>query len=149
MATVQAGERIASRNKIKMYDHDPNTTAATAVAWVDMRDYGAFGVMAMASALTGAGVTAFSIQASAAPEGTNPVTIRSHAVGSAPDAVGDQLFLEVSAEEVNAVGKLAGKDLRYVSAVLTMANSADENVVTYFLSDPRFASSGLTADVVS
>lgn len=149
MATVQTGERIASRNKIKMYDFDPNSASATAVAWVDMRDYGAFGVMAMASALTGAGVTAFSIQASAADSGTNPVTIRSHAVGSAPDAVGDQLFLEVSAEEVNGVGKLAGKDLRYVSAVLTLANSADENVVTYILSEPRFAASGLTADVVS
>ncbi len=149
MATVQAGEHIGSRNKIKMYDFDPNTTAATPVAWVDMRDYEHFGVMAMASALTGNGVTAFAIQASAVPEGTNPVTIRSHALASEPDAVGDQLWLEVSAQEVNSVGVLAGKDLRYVSAVLTLANSADENVVTYVLSNPRFAQSGLTGDVVS
>ena len=149
MASVQSSDKIASTQKIKLYDHDPNGTSATAVAWVDMSNYGVFGVMAFASALAGNGVTAFAIQASAASNGANPETIVSHAVGSAPDAVGDQLWLECTAEQVAAVGAAAGKDLRYVSAVLTMHNAGDENVVAYVLSEPRFASGGLTADVVA
>ena len=34
--------KIASEVKITQYDFDPNTTDATAVAWVDMKDFSKF-----------------------------------------------------------------------------------------------------------
>ncbi len=151
MASPQSHEKFTANNKVTMYDHDPDTTNSTAVEWVDMRGYGELTVMAMASALTGVGVDAFTIAADANSDGSGTnVTIVSHAIGSAPDAVGDYLTLSITAEQVVQEGADASQtDLRYVSAILDMANTADENVVTYILSKPRFAASGLTADSVA
>lgn len=150
MASSQSSDKLSGRMKVTMYDHDPDSTAATDVEWVDMRDYGKFMVIAFASALTGNGVTAFTILANAdSAGGGTDVEVKAHAVGSAPDAVGDYLVLECTAEEIAELGRANSLDLRYVSANLTMQNAADENVVVYILADPRFAYDGLTADTVA
>ena len=151
MASAQTVDKLFTNHKITVYDHDPDSTAATAVEWVDMRDYKNFAAIAFASALTGTGVTAFSIVADSDSDGGsgNNVTVVSHAVGSAPDAVGDYLVLECTAEQIGALGDDNGYDLRYVSAKLTMNNAGDENVVVYIRSGPRFAYDGLTADTVA
>jgi len=152
MATGQTGyQKLGSNAARYMYDHDPaDSTVATDVAWVDMRDYEHFLCMAFASALTGAGVTAFSIvgNTSSTGAGTDRVIV-SHAVGSAPDAVGDFLHLECSAEQIASVGEANSEDLRYVSAKLTCANAADEAVVYYERALPRFPKANLTADHVA
>lgn len=151
MASAVDTQKLASRAARYMYDHDPaDSTVATDVAWVDLRDYENFLVMVMASALTGLGVTAFKILANAASDGSGTdYEIKAHAVGSAPDAVGDFLVLECSAEEIAQIGAAAGVNLRYVSANLTCANAADEAVVYYERANPRFAYADLTADHVS
>ena len=151
MASPQAPEKFFANNKVQMFDHDPDTTNSTAVEWVDMRDYGEFSVIDMASALTGVGTDAFSIVADAESDGSGTnVTVVSHAIASAPDAVGDYLVLTVTAEQIVQEGEDNSQTgLRYVSAVIDKANTADESVVTYIRSKPRFAASGLTADTVS
>lgn len=152
MATAQADyAKFFANNKITMYDHDPaDSTVATDIGWVDMQEYERFIVVAFASALTGTGVTAFSILANSSSAGSGTdATVVSHAVGSAPDAVGDYLMLECSAEQVRAVETSSTGQLRYVSASLTCNNAADENVVVYILAEAKFPRAALSADVVA
>lgn len=149
MASVQSVAKFTANNAVTMYDHDPNSTSATFVGWADLRDYESFLVAAFASALTGNGVTAFSIYAAPAASDTNAQLIVSHAVGSAPDAVGDYLVLECTAEQIATVAASSGYALRYVSAKLTLQNAADENVVVYIRSGAKFPHASLTANVVA
>lgn len=145
-----ACSKISERFKIHAYDYDPaDSTVLTDVAWVDMKDYDRILIIAFASALTGNGVTVFKILGNAASDGSGTdVTIKTHAVGSAPDAVGDYLVLEASKDEIVAAGTDAGIDVRYVSAQLDAANAADENVVIY-VREAKVQTSGLTADTVA
>lgn len=152
MASPQASEKLSGKIAVTQYDHDPaDSTVATDVAWVDMRDAEHFMALTFASALTGLGVTAFTILANAASDGTGTdVTIKEHAVGTAPDAVGDYLMLECTAEEIAQEGSDAGvANLRYVTANLTCANAADEQVVTYIRAGRKRAYDALTADVIA
>lgn len=152
MASPQASDKLGSNMAVKMYDHDPaDSTVATDVDWVDMRDFENFMVKTMASALTGVGVNAFTILANAESDGSGTdITVKTHAVGSAPDAVGDQLVLECTAEEIAQEAADAGvANARYVSASLTCANAADENVVVYIRAGCKRAYDGLTADIVA
>jgi len=146
MASLQGSGSFIHRNKILMFDHDTGDTSANDVSWEDMRDYDELTVTAFASTLTGNGVTAFTILANSESDGSGTdVEIKAHAVGSAPDAVGDWLVLSCTSEELAGLGT----NLRYVSASLTMANNADENVVTYVFSHSRFPQANLTADTVA
>lgn len=158
MASNYTANKLRSNMAVEMYDHDPGGTSALVVTpdggttkrYADMRGYENFMAVCMASALTGAGVTAFTLVANTDSDGSGTDrTIVSHAVGSAPDAVGDFLVLECTAEQIAAVGGTNSEDLRYVAAKLTCDNSADENVVTYIRCGARHSKSGLTADSVA
>src|SRR5712691_755264 len=108
MASPKSSTHLFSRLKIKSYDFDPNATSATDVGWVDMRDYTHFGVSLFRSVGSNT-VTSFAILANSASDGSGTdVTIKSHAIGSAPDAVGDQIFLECTAEEIMQEANDAG-----------------------------------------
>lgn len=124
---------------------DASTAKAVPAAYLDMRDYGNVAIIAAAAALTGAGITALSLVASAAAAGTSKATVKSHAVGTAPDAAGDMIVLEASAAEIAA----AGTDMRYISAWVDCANAADNIVVTIIRCNPRFPQNALTADVIA
>ena len=146
MASLQGSGSFIHRNKILMFDHDAGDTSANDVSWQDMRDYDELTVTIFASSLGGNGATAFTILANSESDGSgSDVEIKAHAVGSAPDAVGDWLVLSCTAEELAGLGT----DLRYVSASLTLQNSGDENVVTYLFSHPKFPQANLTADTVA
>src|SRR5437868_3868902 len=144
MASVQAVEKLTSKLAVKSYDFDPDATTAVEVGWVDMRNYANFLAVLFRSVGTGT-VSSFVIKASASSDGSNSVTVKSHALGSAPDAVGDQVNLECTALEIAAIGS----HFRYVSAVIALATSTDECVVTYVRRAGRFAATGLTADIIS
>lgn len=75
----------------------------------------------------------------------NAANVVSHALGSAPDAVGDYVWLEASAEQVKAASATA----QYIGVKITLHTSTDECVVYFERSRPRFAYSGLTADHIS
>lgn len=144
MATAIATDKMTSNLAVTHYLSGDATTEKD-IAWVDMRDYSHILVTAHAAALTGLGVTVFKIIANSESDGSgSDVEIKAHAVGSAPDAAGDYLVLEASAEEIGA----AGTDLRYVSAAIDAANSADQIAVTY-VRMPIRPQDGLTADTVA
>ena len=150
MASSVSTDKLFTTHAIASYDFDPNSTAATDVAWVDLRDYSNFAVIVMSSALTGNGPAAFKILANPNSDGSGTdVEVKAHAVGSAPDAVGDYLVLECTAEEIAELASDNSSALRYVSANIAMANAADEAVVTYIRTGARFQYDGMTADYIS
>lgn len=144
--------KFNANNLVTMYDHDPaNSTVATDVAWVDMRDFEGIMINVFASDLTGNGITVFQIIGNAQSDGggTDSDPIISHAVSSAPDAVGDWLTLECSAEMIRELKTSSTGRLRYVTAKLTADNTADEAVVVYTRYGAKFPRDGLTADTVA
>jgi hypothetical protein len=150
MASSVSTDKLFTTHAIASYDFDPDSTAATDVAWVDLRDYSNFAVIVMSSALTGNGPAAFKILANPNSDGSGTdVEVKAHAVGSKPDAVGDYLVLECTAEEIAELASDNSSALRYVSANIAMANAADEAVVTYIRTGARFQYDGMTADYVS
>jgi hypothetical protein len=141
-------DKLMSEIQVKQYDFDPNATTATAVAWVDMKGFTKFLVAFFRT--VGTANATLSIQASAAAAGTNAETIVSKTfTAGQPNALAYHVFLECLSEQVAAIAASTGKDLRYVSAVISLATNTDEGVVTYILGGPRFAYDGLTADYVS
>lgn len=150
MASSVSTDKLFTTHAIASYDFDPDATAATDVAWVDLRDYSNFAVIVMSSALTGNGPAAFKILANPNSDGSGTdVEVKAHAVGSKPDAVGDYLVLECTAEEIAELASDNSSALRYVSANIAMANAADEAVVTYIRTGARFQHDALTADYIS
>lgn len=150
MASSVSTDKLFTTHAIASYDFDPDSTAATDVAWVDLRDYSNFAVIVMSSALTGNGPAAFKILANPNSDGSGTdVEVKAHAVGSKPDAVGDYLVLECTAEEIAELASDNSSALRYVSANIAMANAADEAVVTYIRTGARFQHDALTADYIS
>ena len=129
------------------YDHDPaDSTVATDVGWVDMKDCESILILAIATALTGDGVTAFTILGNSESDGSgSDVTIKTHAVGTPPDAPGDMLILEATYDEIVAASEGGA---RYVSANLTCDNAADEAVVVY-IRKPYTAKAANSADVIA
>jgi hypothetical protein len=156
MASPQASEKLFANQVIQMWDHDPDGTSAAVVTpdagtterWVDMRDAESFAVLAMSSTLTGAGITLLEIVAADDTAGTNITVIKTSGAVVA-DAVGDYVVEECTASEVRQESEDAGATLRYVAGRITVANSADEAVVTYIRSGLRFANSGDTADTIA
>ena len=109
-----------------------------------IKNYRKFSAQATASLLVGAGVTAFSIYAATDATGTGKVAVVTHAVGSAPDAEGDSLFLECDVEQVHESLSTA----THVGVWIDAANDADEAAVVFTCEDPIYAVGGLTADYV-
>ncbi len=140
-----------SSNKMLQFDHDPGDTAANDVSWQDMKGFGEVTMSAFASALSGNGVTAFLIIANSESDGGGTdATIVTHAVGDAPDAVGDWLVQSVTAEMIKAKEVIATTGrLRYVSAKITHQHNDDESVVAYIFSKPFVAKRALTTNVVA
>ena len=138
MASPQGSQKLFASHKVAMFDHDPGATSAklvsgdggTTLNYFDMRDFSEFGVVAMSSTLTGNGITKLEIVASADTAFTSVTVIKDSGTVAA-DAVGDYVAESCTAEEVAQEAADAGVNLRYVSGRITMANSADEAVVTY------------------
>lgn len=76
---------------------------------------------------------------------TNAVTVISHALGSDPNAVGDTLWLEATAEQLKAASATAA----YVGVKITLGTSTDECIVSFERAGNRFKYDNLTADYVS
>lgn len=154
MASDLTSQKIASRVKLAMYDHDPGATAATLVTgtgavW-DMRDFANFGVMAMLSVIgSSSGITKVEILAGDASDlsGNNVVVKDSGTIDA--DAVQDQQWLECTAAEVANLGADSGYDLRYVGARITCSNAGDEAVVTYVATGLRQEQDGNTATAIA
>ena len=152
MASALDSQKFASRNVVRMWDHDPNSTAASVITpdagtterWESMGNYGHFSVAAMASTLTGSGITLLEIVARESATGATTAIKTSGTI--AADAVGDWAFLECTGAEIRQVLSDAGLTITDVDVAgrITVQNAADEAVVVYVLSDPTFAGQDLT-----
>lgn len=139
----------------KLLDFDPDSASETIVdllpgatgKCLPLSDgYQEFLVGLFHSVGTGT-ITGFKVFVSDDADGaTNATVVATHAIGSNPDAVGDYLWLEVSAEMIKAV---ALSTSAYIGVKVTLTTSTDECVVYIERSKPRFAYAALTADYVS
>ena len=148
MANTIGVSLILSELAITQYDFDPDATTATDIAWVDARD-----IMGMAFAFfRTVGTSALTILVlgiTLADGSGTDVTIKTITPDAAPDAVADQIFFEVTAEEISQAGIATDVDLRGLSLSLAVATGTDEGVVTYIVKPARFKYAGLTSDSVA
>jgi len=152
MASPQDSQYFGSNLYIEMWDHDPGGTSATVVSgdggttqhWIDMRDYTKVCITAMSSTLTGNGISKLEIIAAEDAAGTNATVIKDSGAVVC-DAVGDWVKEECTAAEVAQEAEDAGYNLRYVTGRLTVANAADEAVVT-FIALPKHPQLNLTPE---
>lgn len=152
MATAVTSQKIASTHAIESYDHDPGATAAvvtspdggTTKRYVALRDFAGFGVIAKPTVVGGNGITLLEIVGATDSSGTNETVVLAHAA-SVTDNLNEYVWLEVTAEQVNEVGRAAGYAFTHVAARLTMATGTDEACVTYIRWPARRAYRDLTA----
>ena len=89
-------------------------------------------------------VSAFSIVAATSAAGAGATPVVSHALGSAPNAVGDQLWLECDLEQVRE--SLAAAT--HVGIQVQLATAADECVFYFRRAEPFQPRTGLTTDFI-
>lgn len=157
MVSAQNSQKLFSRQSIRLYDHDPDGTSAAVVTpdggtterWVPMKDFRFFAALAMLSVAAGNGITKMELVANTASDGSGTTGVIKDSGTVAADAVGDNIVLECTAEEIRQAGVTAGVNFTHVAARLTMQNSGDEAVVAYVRADGRFSYEDLTANYIS
>lgn len=153
MVATTTANKLLSATERRIVLHDPAAAATAQLVdlgqpqgasnkCVAIANYRRFLAGVSAAVLTGAGVTAFSIYAATDAAGTGGVAVVSHAVGTAPDAVGDTLWLECDAEQVHEVLSTA----THVGVWLDCAHDDDKITVYFERAEAMFPRSGLTAD---
>ena len=153
MASPQASDKLATRAIRTMWDHDPDTTAATittpdagtTLRMVDMRDFGAFGAGAMCTVVAGGAITKIEIVASDDSAGATNLTVIKDSGTISANAQGDWAWLECTAEEIRQESEEGGYALRYVGLRITVSNSGSEAAVYYEQTNPKRAYDGMTA----
>lgn len=139
-------DKLKSTLTVRTYADDPaDATVARQIAWVPMGK----NFLALATLISGTGILTFKIFAAVDSSGTTPTVVKAHADPTVADAAGDQVHLEVSAEEVKAA--LAGAT--HVSVQMDNDVNSDINAVTYVMEGAlvggRFSYKDLTADVIA
>lgn len=148
MASTRDIQKIRANVAVKAFDFDPDATSLTDVGWIDMRDFVAF--MATFFRTIGTSAVVFKILANDKADGSGTdVIVKTKTISAQPDAVGDQIHLEVNAEEIREACDAAGVDGRYVSAQISLATNTDEGVVIYTRFGAKHAAEDLTADIVA
>ena len=139
---VATYNKLRSRLEIRNYLDDPaDATVVRKIAWVPMSE----NFLALLTFVSGTAVVTFKIFAATDVSGTGAIVVRAHATPTQADAAGDQLVLEVSAEEVLAALPAA----THVAVEVDNGAAGDINVVTYVRSGQRFIAYGLTVDVIA
>jgi len=133
--------RLLARFLSRTYIHDiADATVATEIAWVKM----GLAFVAKATLVSGTGVLTFRIMAATDSSGTGSTVVVAHATPTTADAAGDQLVLEVSAEQVLAALASAS----HVSVEIDN-DHADDIMAIDYLMEGLNAYDGLTADVIA
>lgn len=156
MATGVTTQRLGSSMSLKNYDHDPGATTAIVVSgdggttknYLAMANYEWFGLLVMNSVSTSSsGPTLVEIVAAESSTGTNVTAVlASGTLASA--AVGDNIFLEVSASQIREVGSAGAFNFTHVTGRITCSNAGDECVVLMMRAFPRFPQLNLTTPLV-
>jgi len=135
-------EKMYVKTFVKTADH----SSASDVGWVDAKNFRKFAVVTSAIALTGTGVSALTLQSNTASDGSGTdVSLATRSSITTADAVGDCLWLEADIDD----GSAGTDGARYVNCVITAANAADDHVITYILTDPKYPAASLSGDIIS
>jgi len=132
---------------VTQYVDAPGATTAHDVGWVDMRDFER--ILIAYCRTSGTDVTALKVLGNSAANGSGTDVELVADFDSAPDAVGDYAFVELSAQQIKELARAAGYEVRYVSLNATNGTAGDTAVVTYIRGAAKHAQSGLTADSVA
>jgi hypothetical protein len=142
--------RLRCRAKRQMFVDDPAdaTTARYispdgAATFADMRDFASLLVGLLF--YTGTGVLTFKIFGATSAAGAGATVIAVHAAPTDADAQGDTLWLEITAEQLRALGA----DFRYVAVEIDNDAAGDVNIFSFEFGDPRFAKDELTDDAIA
>lgn len=153
MPATYAAEHLTSRSERRMVDYDIDA----ALNLVDLGQPQGAGNKCLPIAVfrrymaglfhsVGVGaVSAFQIVAATDAAGTGATVVVAHALGSAPDAVGDTIWLECDAEQIAEVLPAA----THVGVRVQLAVATDEAVVFFQRAEATFPRAGLTADFIS
>jgi hypothetical protein len=134
--------KLQSRLAVRNYLDDPaDATVARNIAWVPMDEL----LMVLCTLIAGTGVLTFKIFAATDAAGANATEVKAHSNPTPADAPGDQLVLEVSAEEV----RQALPGATHVSVQMDNDAAGDVNLLTYVRSGQRFGGANLTADAIA
>lgn len=157
MATVQSEyQKFMSRNAMKLFDFDPDVATVVNVptdaqGWLDMQDYeGA--ICTFFRTVGASALDTFDIIANSESDGsgTDATIVVGMPVGaSEPNAVGDQIHLEISAEMLASLSTSTTGSLRYVTSAVEVATGTDEAVIAWTRYGTRNAKDGLTADIIA
>lgn len=138
-----AANKLKSNLACRLFHHDPaDATVATKIGWVPM----GINFMAIVQLASGTGLLTVKVFAATDGSGTGAteVTAGAHADPTPADAAGDQVVVEVSAEQVKAA--LAGAT--HVSVEVDCDAAGDVVDVAYIM-EPRDKRNGLTADIIA
>jgi hypothetical protein len=150
---TQLENRIGGTRFLHHYIAAPGaTTLQTVGASVDMRAFKCF--MASYFKMTGTGLlTTFQLIAGDQSNfsGNNAVIFSDAWPSLQPDAAGNQVFLETSAQQVAQLAASTGYNLRYVGVQYQQATAGDTGVVTYLAIEPTMFAPlpPITADAAS
>ena len=148
MVSTRETEHLLSNLFIKQFDFDPGGTSLTDIGFEDGRDFGSFLFTFFRTIGTSADVMRVIANDASDGSGTD-VVVKNKTIAAEPNAVGDQIHLEVSADEIRAAGEAAGEAVRHVSLQVSFATGTDEGVVTYTFGRARHPRQALTADIVA
>jgi hypothetical protein len=159
MVATYTANNLFTRSEIRMRENDPDTgndayvdlaepaagsAGSPTAPFIPIANYRRFAAIYMTSVGTG-GITAFKIMAATDAAGSGAVAVVAHALGSNPDAVGDFVTLEATAEQCREVLATA----THVGVLVNLVTSTDEGILTFIRAEPLYPQNGLTADYIS
>lgn len=153
MVATYAAQHLFSRSERRMVDYDIDGAANVVDLGMPqgggnkclpIANFRRFAAGLFRSVGTGS-VTSFKIIAATAADGTGNTAVVAHGVASAPDAVGDTIWLECDVQQVREVLATA----THVGVEIDLVTATDECVVFFERAEPFYPASGLTADYIA
>lgn len=153
MPATATVDRLSAKSEIRMVDYDIDAALnivdlglpqGAGNKCLPIANFRRFRARLFRSVVSG-GVDAFQIIAATDAAGTGATIVMSHALGSAPDALNDQVGLECDIEQIHEVLATA----THVGVRVDLAQATDECVVFFERAEPFYPIQGLTADYVA
>lgn len=156
MVATYTAEKISAEADIRTVIHNPADAATAQFIDLALPKTGATQCLPIAgfrrfyarittSILGGTGPTVFELYAATSAAGAGKIVIASHAMGSLPNAINDQVGLECDVAQIHEVLPTA----THIGVWLDCNHNDDEVACTFIRFDPDFAYAGLTSDYVS
>lgn len=147
-ASTRNTQILSTELYIKGYDFDPDATTATDIGWIDFSKYES-AIFSFFRTVGTSNLTMKVIANTASDgSGTDDYVIKAVTFTAEPNALGDNAFVEITADEVAYAAAQAGVALRYVSLSLAVATATDEGVATY-ICKPKTKAKGTTSDIIA